>query len=125
LVLITPHTRFHSPVLLYHQTVAQLADKVNIINYKNLFVMNKENFHPVLECINETKVSSVKQAISKEMKKELAKARKEAAISRMMKAEIMVKTENGYTINETSRRFGLLKNIRYFIASLETDIKCR
>jgi hypothetical protein len=55
---------------------------------------------------------STNQLNEKVMKKELRQAKKEVATSKMMKGQIMERTENGYTIEETSRKFGLVKENR-------------
>ena len=62
--------------------------------------------------VNEVKTSSVEQVKEKEMQKELRKARKEVATSKMMKVQIMERNENGYTIKEENRKFGLVKENR-------------
>jgi len=62
--------------------------------------------------VNEVQTSNVEQTNSKEMSNELKQARKEVATSKVMKAQIMEKTGNGYTINETNRKFGLVKENR-------------
>lgn len=46
------------------------------------------------------------------MKNELVQAKKQKATSNMMKVQIMVKTEKGYTIKEENRKFGLVKENR-------------
>ena len=59
------------------------------------------------------KVNEVSNQVNeKEMRKELLKARKEKATSKAMVVEIMEKTENGYSINKTSRKLGLVKQNR-------------
>jgi DNA repair photolyase len=50
--------------------------------------------------------------IENPMDTELKKAKKEVATSKMMKVQIMEKTENGYTIKEENRKFGLVKENR-------------
>lgn len=74
--------------------------------------MATTNVTTVSEIINEAQASSVKQANSIEMMKELREARKVERISKTMKVQIMERTENGYTIIETSRKFGLVKENR-------------
>jgi hypothetical protein len=49
---------------------------------------------------------------SKKMAMELRQAKKEVATSKMMKVQIMERTENGYSIEETSRKFGLVRENR-------------
>ena len=66
----------------------------------------------VTESVNEVTTSSVEQSNSKAMNKELRKAKKEVATSNTMKVQIMEKTENGYTIKEENRKFGLVKENR-------------
>jgi hypothetical protein len=46
------------------------------------------------------------------MIKELKQARKEVATSKTMKVQVMERTENGYTIKEENRKFGLVKENR-------------
>ena len=41
MLLIAPYTRFHSPILLHHQTVAQLDDKTKINNKLKITKMKK------------------------------------------------------------------------------------
>jgi len=74
--------------------------------------MGSNNSNPTAVSVNEVKTSSVEQVKEKEMQKELRKAKKETAISKPMNAQIMEKTDNGYTINETSRKFGLVRENR-------------
>jgi len=50
--------------------------------------------------------------IENPMEKELKQAQKEVATSITMKAQIMGRTENGYTIKEENRKFGLIKENR-------------
>ena len=74
-----------------------------MINENNLVNFAREN---------EASSSSIEQLKVKALQKELKQAKKEVATSKEMKAEIMERTETGYTITETSRKFGLLKQNR-------------
>ena len=69
----------------------------------------------VKELINElrrfTEVNE-KDNLKRIMEKEFKTAKQEVATSNMMKVQIMEKTGNGYTINETNRKFGLVKENR-------------
>ena len=71
-----------------------------------------KDFTPAPERENEVQTSIVEQLITKEMSKELRQAKEEVATSKMMKVQIMEKTESGYSINQTSRKFGLVKENR-------------
>jgi len=68
------------------------------------------NLNGISNQANENEVFN--QVIEKEMKKELRKARKEDATSKMMKAQIMERTDKGYEIREENRKFGLVKENR-------------
>jgi hypothetical protein len=63
--------------------------------------------------VNEGQTSSVEQKILQAMSaEELKQAKKEVATSKMMKVQIMERTENGYIIKEENRKFGLVKENR-------------
>ncbi len=76
---------------------------------KNLAVSGNAQ---VNENRNEVKTSNVKQTNSKEMNKELRKAKKEVATSKAMQVQIMEENENGYTFKNENRKFGLVKENR-------------
>lgn len=72
--------------------------------------LEKSGNAQVNESVNEVQTSSVEHV--KAMAKELRKAQKEIATSKMMKVQVMERTVKGYSIKEESRKFGLVKENR-------------